>query len=87
MEERLEQNHRKWTTPLDEAGTTPYISYRGNRRGTVRGADMTGFVDTTFTLAELMELTEEDMDQLEALHGEIEGTALWWALWRAERER
>lgn len=39
----------------------------------------------TFTLEELMSLSETDLDQLEALKGEIEGTEVWWALYRLEQ--
>jgi hypothetical protein len=40
----------------------------------------------TFTAAELLALTDQDLDQLEALAGDEERKALWWQLWRLERE-
>jgi hypothetical protein len=40
----------------------------------------------TFTAADLLDLTDQDLDQLEALAGDEERKALWWQLWRLERE-
>jgi hypothetical protein len=38
----------------------------------------------TFTGEELMRLTADDLDQLDALEGEEEGSALWWHIKRQE---
>lgn len=40
------------------------------------------YFDTSYSAAELMRLTDEDLEQLEALAGEPEGYALWWMLTR-----
>jgi hypothetical protein len=38
----------------------------------------------TFTLAELMRLTGDELDQIDALEDEDEGSRLWWHIKRQE---
>lgn len=39
----------------------------------------------TFTLAELLLLSDEDLDQLEVLRGDFCQEAAWWRTWRERR--
>jgi len=42
------------------------------------------YFDTSFGIRELVALTDQDFQELDALAGEAEGTALWWHLRRLE---
>ena len=44
--------------------------------------ERTPYFDISYTADELMRLDDTDFDQLEALKGEPEGTALWWHIRR-----
>jgi sugar/nucleoside kinase (ribokinase family) len=58
------------------------------RPATTRTHDVQDWLDSSFNLAELLSLTEDELCQLEELDGDIALAAAWWRRRRArERDR
>jgi hypothetical protein len=57
------------------------------RSATTRTHSVEDWLDTIFSLAELLSLTEDELCQLEQLNGDIALRAAWWRRRRRARER
>lgn len=51
---------------------------------TPKPGEATPYFDTSFGIRELVALTETDLQQLDDLDNDPEGTALWWGLRRLQ---